>query len=191
MGQEPDHSMEHAMGQEHTKSTPATGSTPWVESMPRAHPPPGARPTPLCTPATTLTTQDWGGIFIHERRNFKFPLKFVVLTLTTETEPCFNQEKCSRIVQDLQAKDMEDHGLLNIRYNFLLGGDGQIYEGRGWKAKPAITGTFAILHGKYLHIACIGDYRATKRPEAMYKAQWDLIQEGVDNMYLKEDFIFL
>lgn len=44
-------------------------------------------------------------------------------------------------------------------YSFLLGGDGRVYEGRGWRIAPPKIHLFQKLHGKCLLIGFIGDYK--------------------------------
>ncbi|XP_019768562.2 peptidoglycan-recognition protein SC1a [Dendroctonus ponderosae] len=50
----------------------------------------------------------------------------------TAGETCTNQKQCSKVVREIQKEHMEVLGFADISYNFLVGGDGKIYNGRGW-----------------------------------------------------------
>lgn len=49
----------------------------------------------------------------------------------TGGKTCATRAECVARVQEIQREDMEK-GLADISYNFLIGGDGRIYTGRGW-----------------------------------------------------------
>lgn len=59
------------------------------------------------------------------------PAPFVVVH-ATQTAPCTTQTECSVIIRDIQTFQMEANGWPDISYHFLIGGDNNIYEGRGW-----------------------------------------------------------
>lgn len=44
-----------------------------------------------------------------------------------------------KIVRQIQTFHIESRGWFDIGYNFLIGGDGAAYEGRGWKTEGAHT----------------------------------------------------
>lgn len=50
---------------------------------------------------------------------------------------------------------MNRRGWTDIGYNFLVGEDGNVYEGRGWGKKGAHSVPF---NGKSIGICIIGDY---------------------------------
>lgn len=55
-----------------------------------------------------------------------------IIIIHTATEPCYDQGKCVlnvRLIQDFHIRSRE---YSDIAYNYLVGGDGQAYEGRGW-----------------------------------------------------------
>ncbi|VEN62742.1 unnamed protein product [Callosobruchus maculatus] len=64
----------------------------------------------------------------------KLPVNRILLSQTNTTS-CETCSDCEMQVLDIQKKHK---GFLNrpdILYNFLVGGDGRVYEGRGWKNK--------------------------------------------------------
>lgn len=45
---------------------------------------------------------------------------------------CHDEESCSAIARDYQNLHIDRNGWEDIGYNFLIGEDGHVYEGRGW-----------------------------------------------------------
>jgi N-acetylmuramoyl-L-alanine amidase len=70
----------------------------------------------------------------------------------TVTDACDNEASCSAEVREIQKMHM-DGRFNDIAFNFLVGGDGQTYEGRGWD----LQGAFAKeVNNKSLGLAFIG-----------------------------------
>ncbi len=59
------------------------------------------------------------------------PVPYIAI-LHTAGKQCKTLDSCISIVQDIQKFHMNTKGWVDIGYNFLVGGDGYIYEGRGW-----------------------------------------------------------
>lgn len=66
------------------------------------------------------------------------------------------QEECSASMTSLQSNDKED--LLDIRYNFAVGGDGNYYEARG-KDKLADFNTRLRFDDHALYVVLLGSFR--------------------------------
>lgn len=45
---------------------------------------------------------------------------------------CNSESQCKRIVQQIQNDHIDNRHFNDIGYNFLIGGDGSVFEGRGW-----------------------------------------------------------
>lgn len=52
---------------------------------------------------------------------------------------CFTQEACTYYVKQIQKQHMRNTTSQrnDIGYNFLIGGDGRVYEGRNWTTEAA------------------------------------------------------
>lgn len=95
----------------------------------------------------------------NELDNLVLPVKRVIITHTA-TEPCDTQVRlqingdlktiseelftsfkaaCTLRVRLMQSYHMESRSWDDIAYNFLVGGDGAVYEGRGWDKQGAHT----------------------------------------------------
>lgn len=60
------------------------------------------------------------------------PTPYVVIHHGGVPKYCQDQEACSAIVRSYQNFHLDDRGWWDIGYNFLIGEDGNVYEGRGW-----------------------------------------------------------
>lgn len=80
---------------------------------------------------------------------------------------------------------MESFGWDDIGYHFLVGGDGNAYEGRGWNKQGAHTKGF---NKQSICIAFIGTFNKITPPEIQLRAARMLIDEGVRQKKISEDY---
>lgn len=59
------------------------------------------------------------------------PVQYVLLT-QTNTDKCMDRIKCVNCLNSIQKHDLEVLAEPDIIYNFVVGGEGRVYEGRGW-----------------------------------------------------------
>ncbi|KAF7268586.1 hypothetical protein GWI33_018334 [Rhynchophorus ferrugineus] len=78
-------------------------------------------------------------------------------------EQCFDLKSCCKRVLDIQRRDVNEDGLADIRYNFLIGTDGTIYQGRGFEHANDMS-------PRTLNVAMIGDFTEKRAPNAMMEA---------------------
>lgn len=86
------------------------------------------------------------------------------------------QASCTLQVRRIQTFHVGSRGFDDIGYNFLVGGDGAVYIGRGWDKQGAHT-----LHynEKSICIAFIGNFNEYEPTEEQLCAARKLIEEGV------------
>ena len=68
---------------------------------------------------------------------------------------CTTQSSCADIVRSYQNYHMGTKGWSDIAYNFVVGEDGNVYEGRGWNAVGAHTYGY---NEESIGICIIGDF---------------------------------
>jgi N-acetylmuramoyl-L-alanine amidase len=79
-----------------------------------------------------VTRAQWGARPPTGRRPINKPVPKVLIHHTT-TERCRTQASCAKIVKRMQNQHMDGpEKWSDIGYNFLVGEDGNVYEGRGW-----------------------------------------------------------
>lgn len=93
--------------------------------------------------------------------------------------------ECVRAVRDIQDYHIETKGWDDIGYNFLIGGDGSVYVGRGWDYKGAHS---RIFNQRSICIAFIGSYFKHSPPQRSLNAAQQLMQEGVEMNKLSKDY---
>ena len=71
---------------------------------------------------------------------------------------CFKQETCSEIVRSYQNLHIDVRGWIDIGYQFVIGEDGNIYEGRGWNFIGAHAPGY---NAQSIGISIIGDFSGT------------------------------
>lgn len=115
------------------------------------------------------------------------PVPYVVI-LHTATENCSTQADCIFIVRHVQTFHIESNGWNDIGYSFLVGGDGNVYEGRGWDTE----GAFALGYNrKAIGIAFIGTFTAELPVPKQIQAGKQLIDLGVDLNKISPDYKLL
>ncbi|XP_055349650.1 peptidoglycan recognition protein 3-like [Paramacrobiotus metropolitanus] len=81
------------------------------------------------------------------------PTDYMVYTHTFGTA-CFDRDSCVSIIREIQNYHMaKAFNYSEIGYNFLIGGDGIVYEGRGWHTKGVFK---ADIHRDGIGVAFIG-----------------------------------
>merc|ERR1711970_439144 len=89
-----------------------------------------------------ISREEWGARPPVEESNRlpdNLPMLFVHHSAMTE---CSDRASCSAAVREIQDLHMDNNGWWDIGYSFLIGGDGQVYEGRGFNVQGAHTGGF-------------------------------------------------
>ncbi|XP_054261928.1 peptidoglycan-recognition protein 1-like [Macrosteles quadrilineatus] len=85
------------------------------------------------------------------------PIKNIILTYDIGTPFCKDHRACIDTIKLHQHMQMEEMNLPDIAYNFLVGGDGKIYEARGFEYLPEKNAQFPELYGNSIEIAFIGN----------------------------------
>ncbi|CAB3360575.1 Hypothetical predicted protein [Cloeon dipterum] len=85
---------------------------------------------------------------------------------------CTTKEACSRIIRSYQDLHMDDRGWDDIGYSFLIGEDGNIYEGRGWDR----IGAHAIKYNtNSIGVCFVGDFTDRLPKDVALQAFYKLV----------------
>jgi hypothetical protein len=98
-----------------------------------------------------IKRSNWGGDPpLKQPKRMKGPADLVIIAHTA-TKSCSTISECSEIVAAVQKHHLQTDA--DIRYNFLIGGDGNMYVGRGWGANnPQRNQSISVSFiGNYLH----------------------------------------
>ncbi|CAH0555775.1 unnamed protein product [Brassicogethes aeneus] len=138
-------------------------------------------------PKTSLemvTKSEWGGRTAFEIDYVIIPVKNIVVHHTV-TPNCHNKLECSQTLQNIQNFHMEDLEFHDIGYNFLIGGDGRVYEGTGWHKVGAHTIGY---NSKSLGIAFIGNFSDKLPNSKQMKAFKNFLAYGVKTGEIDKDY---
>ncbi|XP_054260638.1 peptidoglycan-recognition protein SB2-like [Macrosteles quadrilineatus] len=89
-----------------------------------------------------------------------------------------------KAMQDLQAREFK---MLkpDIRYNFMVGGDGVVYEGRGWKNRPQLPKKYWYSNDQSLYIGFIGNWQKVPPPKHLIDLKNEVIKIGIQMKMIK------
>ncbi|GIY99303.1 peptidoglycan-recognition protein SC2 [Caerostris extrusa] len=128
-----------------------------------------------CGDVNIVSRDQWRARNAMRVRKIRVPVNHIII-LHTVTNFCSSQQQCTRAVQFVQDMHLDDRGWWDIAYNFLVGGDGQIYEGRGWQH----TASFAINYNTIAYgVAFIGNFNRDTPSELMLNATQNFIRCGI------------
>lgn len=98
----------------------------------------------------------------------------------------FFQINCSRILQKLEAEYVATATThKDIGYNFLVGGNGVVFEGRGWDIVGVHTPNN---NADSIGVALIGAFETVKPTDEQIRALKNLLEWGVSNGKLDKDY---
>ncbi|XP_017053404.1 peptidoglycan-recognition protein LF [Drosophila ficusphila] len=116
--------------------------------------------------------------------HIKLPVSNVIISHTA-TEGCDREDVCINHMHSIQAYHMKSLGWVDIGYNFLVGGDGQIYVGRGWHIQGQHVKGYGAIS---VSIAFIGTFVNMEPPARQIEAAKRLMDEGVRLHRLQPDY---
>eukprot|EP00099_Drosophila_melanogaster_P021159 NP_648299.3 peptidoglycan recognition protein LF [Drosophila melanogaster] len=116
--------------------------------------------------------------------HLKLPVSNIIIHHTA-TEGCEQEDVCIYRMKTIQAFHMKSFGWVDIGYNFLVGGDGQIYVGRGWHIQGQHVNGYGAIS---VSIAFIGTFVNMEPPARQIEAAKRLMDEGVRLHRLQPDY---
>ncbi|XP_043063665.1 peptidoglycan-recognition protein LC-like [Drosophila ficusphila] len=107
--------------------------------------------------------------------DLQHPVKLVIV-MPTNSDVCSTQAQCVFRVRIRQTFDIESMHEDDIVFNFLIGGDGNVYVGRGWDYQGA---HMAGYNAKSLSLGFIGSYKTNKPTDKQLSVTRLLLKIGV------------
>ncbi|KAL0267356.1 UNVERIFIED_CONTAM: hypothetical protein PYX00_009648 [Menopon gallinae] len=97
---------------------------------------------------------------------------------------CKTTEACKQSMNGMQRYHQETRSWSDIGYNFCIGGDGNVYEGRGWGVVGYPANGYEF---NSTGICFIGDYTNSLPSDKMLKAAIDLIECGISKGFINKE----
>ncbi|TMW41483.1 hypothetical protein DOY81_013436 [Sarcophaga bullata] len=116
----------------------------------------------------------------EEYNKIKEPVKLVLIQ-----PPLVLIVKHIQLIRDIQSFHVDTQGWNDIAYNFLIGSDGNIYEGRGWGVEGAHTFSF---NNRSIGISFIGCFINKMPTKEALNACKKLLKRGVDEGHLSKNY---
>ncbi|KAI4877533.1 hypothetical protein NFI96_015811 [Prochilodus magdalenae] len=116
-----------------------------------------------------------------------WPLAYLFIHHTYEPSvPCMTFEQCAADMRAMQRYHQDTNGWADIGYNFVVGGDGKLYEGRGWTWQGAHTSGYnSVGYG----VSYIGDFTSSiPSKAAMDLVRYDFARCCIDNGRLSASY---
>lgn len=140
-----------------------------------------AEATPQCP--NIIKRSQWATVPPRDVNYLIVPIPFAVIHHTVTPE-CNTKPKCLARVESIRAYHMDSLGWHDIGYSFIVGGDGNVYEGAGWNREGAHTYGY---NKKSIGIAFIGNFENKKASQLMLNTAHQLIQCGKGLGVLRDD----
>ncbi|RWS02455.1 peptidoglycan-recognition protein SC2-like protein, partial [Dinothrombium tinctorium] len=141
--------------------------------------------TDFCLSNYIVSRKDWGARNEKEKLDaLPGPIKYAIISHTAMSM-CRNTEDCKSQMRSIQNSHMRNFD--DIGFNFMIGGNGDIFEGRGWKVKGAHTRE-AGWNSRSIGIALMGHFEKEQPTNAMLRSTLILLRCGQILGYLTEDY---
>lgn len=124
--------------------------------------------------------EEWGGRPPTSTRPLTPPVAYVIISHTAGAF-CTTILECAPLVRDIQTQHVSQIPSPDIGYNFLVGGDGNIYVGRDWD-----TRNFHM--DSSIGICFIGNYVFDSLTDSMIEATQMLLERGLVKEVLSEEY---
>lgn len=124
---------------------------------------------------------------LEDKQYLQAPAKFVIISHTA-TEDGFTQAENVYLVRLVQTFHIESRKWSDIGYNFLIGSDGNVYEGRGWGVVGAHTLGYNIIG---MGISFVGCFMNKLPPQSALNQVKLLIKQGVEVGAIDKDYFLV
>lgn len=136
-------------------------------------------------PFNFVCRDSWGARPPNGTTPLSLPVPFVVVHHSYIPPDCDTEDACKHNMRLMQDMHQIQNGWQDIGYNFAVGGEGSVYEGRGWESVGAHAVSYNV---KSIGICMIGDFVEKLPPQAQLESLQKLIASGVELGYISRDY---
>ncbi|KAL1769211.1 peptidoglycan recognition protein 1 [Sigmodon hispidus] len=134
---------------------------------------------------SVVSRSEWKALPSKCSLPLKHPVRYVVISHTAGST-CNSPDSCEQQARNVQHYHRNTLGWCDVGYNFLVGEDGHVYEGRGWNIKGAHTGP--TWNPISIGITFMGNYMKQVPSKRALRAALNLLECGVDQGYLRSNY---
>ncbi|XP_055993160.1 peptidoglycan recognition protein 1 [Sorex fumeus] len=136
-----------------------------------------------CSPI--VPRREWRALASRCSQRLKLPARYVVVAHTAGSH-CNTPDLCQQQARNVQNYHVNTQGWCDVGYNFLIGEDGLVYEGRGWDYKGDHSGP--TWNPRSIAIAFMGNYMERSPPPRAIRAALSLLDCGVARGALSKNY---
>ncbi|XP_011197145.2 peptidoglycan-recognition protein LB [Zeugodacus cucurbitae] len=133
-----------------------------------------------------ITRAEWGARTPTSVANFTGPAPYVILHHSYQPGVCRTEDACKASMRSMQNFHMNSHGWPDIGYSFAVGGDGNVYEGRGYDVVGAHAPNY---NSRSIGLLLIGNFMEELPPAPMLQVAQDFIKYSMEEGHLRDDYI--
>ncbi|XP_016329903.1 peptidoglycan-recognition protein SC2-like isoform X1 [Sinocyclocheilus anshuiensis] len=134
-----------------------------------------------------VSRRGWNAVEARDRTEMKNPAQTVIVHHTALRYCAHPPDSVSQLAH-IQHMHMQERGFDDIGYNFLISGDGMVYEGRGW----GVVGAHAKEHNfNSVGIAFMGNFNDELPSSASLSALLRLLHIGVLHGHVQPNFVLV
>ncbi|TMW52569.1 hypothetical protein DOY81_002394, partial [Sarcophaga bullata] len=115
----------------------------------------------------------WSRKYILRKNRLQHDNVDHIILMQTGNRNCDTTGECLKVLEEMENKNSEQWE--ELPYNFLIGGDGQAYEVRGWEYSSSII---AVPQERSLVIGIIGNFDYSTPSKILLQTAFSLIQES-------------
>ncbi|XP_059048712.1 peptidoglycan-recognition protein LB-like [Achroia grisella] len=132
-----------------------------------------------------ITRSEWGANPPTGVAVLPTPVTHVVIHHSYEPGVCWTTDDCKAAMRSMQNYHQNGQGWADIGYNFAVGGDGGVYEGRGWQTVGAHAVGYNMLS---IGICLIGNWVSALPPQVQLENTRRLIAAGVERGFISPNY---
>ncbi|XP_066250164.1 peptidoglycan-recognition protein SC1a/b-like isoform X2 [Euwallacea similis] len=141
-------------------------------------------------PIHVVCRQKWGARPAIRRFSQGEQAPLVVISDTASIK-CFNEDECGNVTSSTQRSYIDSKGWYDIPYSFLIGGDGVVYEGRGWNTQARLKRLQSEYNDQTVLLAFIGTFDTDRASQLQVTTCQRLIEGGVKLGHIHKDYKLL
>nr|CAD7406553.1 unnamed protein product [Timema poppensis] len=135
-----------------------------------------------------VSRADWGAQSPRAILPMHVPVPYILIHHTYIPKSCNTSSSCVAAMQSMQNHHKDRLGWNDIGYNFAVGGDGHVYEGRGWDIVGAHSPSFNNIS---IGICLIGDYTSELPSTTMLNLTMELLRCATSRGSVQTDYKLL
>ncbi|GFO44101.1 peptidoglycan recognition protein [Plakobranchus ocellatus] len=113
------------------------------------------------------------------------PVQYAFIHHSASPAECLTKDSCAAAVRGFQNYHMDTRGWHDIGYNFLIGGEGTVFEGRGWDRVGSHTKNYNSVG---LGFCFIGNFMTKGPTQVQLNSAKQLLECGVQLGKLEWDY---